>query len=69
MHPIGAKETRALRRLQREASTTSPYVFVSERGATLSVAGYQRKAAQIARLGRNSMHSFYLIGMSSGPVV
>ena len=33
--------------LQREAPT-SPYVFVSERGAPLSVAGYQR---MIARAG------------------
>ena len=38
-HPISAKESRALRRLQREALAPSPYVFVSERGAPLSVAG------------------------------
>jgi hypothetical protein len=31
-----------LRRLQREAEVTSPYVFVSERGAPLSGAGYTR---------------------------
>src|SRR5262245_22937813 len=31
VHPLGAKESRALRRLQREATTRSPYVFVSER--------------------------------------
>ena len=46
MHPIGAKESRALRRLQRETQTPSPYVFVSERGAPLSVAGYQRMIAR-----------------------
>ncbi len=46
VHPIGAKETRALRKLQREASVSSPYVFVSERGAPLSVAGYQRMVAR-----------------------
>jgi integrase len=46
VHPIGAKESRALRRLQREASVKSPYVFVSERGAPLSVAGYQRMVAR-----------------------
>jgi type 1 fimbriae regulatory protein FimB/type 1 fimbriae regulatory protein FimE len=40
VHPIGAKQTRALRRLQRKAQAPSPYVFVSERGAPLSVAGY-----------------------------
>ena len=32
VHPIGAKQTRALRRLQRKAQAPSPYVFVSERG-------------------------------------
>src|SRR5262247_4836094 len=36
VHPISARESRALRRLQREAPT-SPYVFISERGAPLSV--------------------------------
>ena len=36
VHPFGAKESRALRRLQREASIKSPYVFVSERGAPLT---------------------------------
>src|SRR5262249_43394944 len=46
VHPFGAKESRALRRLQREATTRSPYVFVSERGAPLSVAGYQRMVAR-----------------------
>ena len=46
VHPIGAKESRALRRLQREATVTSPYIFVSERGAPLSVAGYQRMVAR-----------------------
>jgi type 1 fimbriae regulatory protein FimB/type 1 fimbriae regulatory protein FimE len=42
VHPIGGKEIRALRRLQREATVKSLYVFISERGAPLSVAGYQR---------------------------
>jgi integrase len=46
VHPIRARESRALRRLQREASTPSQYVFVSERGAPLSVAGYQRMVAR-----------------------
>jgi type 1 fimbriae regulatory protein FimB/type 1 fimbriae regulatory protein FimE len=46
VHPVGAKESRALRRLQRKAKVSSPYVFVSERGAPLSVAGYQRMAAR-----------------------
>ena len=40
LHPLGAKELRALRR-QRE-SAQGVHVFVSERLAPLSVAGYQR---------------------------
>src|SRR5215467_10869862 len=53
VHPISARESRALRRLQRE-SPASRYVFISERGAPLSVAGYQRmvaRAGEAARLG------------------
>ena len=55
VHPFGAKESRALRRLQREASTKSPYVFVSERDSPLSVAGYQR---MIARAGEAAGFGF-----------
>jgi integrase len=46
VHPIGGKEMRALRRLQRETTAKSVYVFISERGAPLSVAGYQRMVAR-----------------------
>jgi integrase len=45
VHPISGKELRALRRLLRE-SERSTYIFVSERGAPLSVAGYQRMVAR-----------------------
>ena len=45
VHPIGGRELRALRRLQRE-TPKSIYVFVSERLAPLSVAGYQRMVAR-----------------------
>ena len=45
VHPISARESRALRKLLREAPP-SPYVFISERGAPLSVAGYQRMVAR-----------------------
>jgi integrase len=55
VHPITGKEMRALRRLQREAKTPSPYVFVSERGAPLSVAGYER---MVARTGAAAGFSF-----------
>jgi hypothetical protein len=39
-----ARESRALRKLLREAPA-SPYVFMSERRAPLSAAGYQRMVA------------------------
>ena len=45
VHPISARESRALRKLLREAAT-SPYVFISERRAPLSAAGYQRMVAR-----------------------
>src|SRR6516225_5985078 len=45
VHPISARESRALRKLLREAPT-SPYVFISERCAPLSAAGYQRMVAR-----------------------
>jgi type 1 fimbriae regulatory protein FimB/type 1 fimbriae regulatory protein FimE len=58
VHPIGARECRALRKLQRDmiaaGTMTSPYVFQSERGSPLSVAGYQRmvaRAGEAARFG------------------
>jgi len=57
VHPIGAKESRALRRLQRETKTASRYVFVSERGAPLSVAGYQR---MVARAGEAAGFGFLI---------
>ena len=52
VHPIGGREMRALRRLQRESSVKSPYVFVSERGAPLSVAGYQRMVARVGKAAK-----------------
>jgi site-specific recombinase XerD len=67
VHPIGARESRALRKLQRgrllAASTmSSPYVFVSERGSPLSVAGYQRMVARAGEAARFSLlvHSHML---------
>ena len=40
VHPISARESRALRKLLREAPT-SPYVLISERHAPLSVCSHQ----------------------------
>jgi integrase len=53
VHPLSGAELRALRRLQRE-SPASPYVFVSERAAPFTAAGFARmieRAAQRAALG------------------
>lgn len=47
-HPIMGDELRALRRLQRELEPKSPFVFVSERGAPFTTAGFAR---MIERLG------------------
>jgi site-specific recombinase XerD len=52
-HPLTGRELRALRRLEREAAIKSPFVFVSERGAPLSTAGFARmleRATAMARL-------------------
>jgi type 1 fimbriae regulatory protein FimB/type 1 fimbriae regulatory protein FimE len=46
-HPLGGAELRALRRLQREAPP-SEFVFVSERGAPFTTAGF---AKMIERAG------------------
>jgi integrase len=42
-HPLRADELRALRKLQRE-STSSPFVFTSERGAPFATAGFAKMA-------------------------
>jgi type 1 fimbriae regulatory protein FimE len=54
VHPVGGRELRALRRLKRESSH-GVYVFVSERLAPLSVAGYQR---MVARAGESAGFPF-----------
>jgi integrase len=53
-HPILGDELRALRRLQREQEPRSPFVFVSERGAPFTTAGFSRvveRAGVAAKLG------------------
>jgi type 1 fimbriae regulatory protein FimB/type 1 fimbriae regulatory protein FimE len=57
VHPISAKESRALCHLHRERAVRSPYVFVSERDAPLSVAGYQR---MVARAGEAAGFGFLI---------
>jgi type 1 fimbriae regulatory protein FimB/type 1 fimbriae regulatory protein FimE len=62
VHPIGGKEMRALRRLQRQADTKSVFVFNSERGAPLGVAGYQRMVARAGKAAKfpSLIHSHML---------
>ena len=47
VHPLSGSEMRALRRLQRE-SDASPFVFVSERGAPFTTAGFARMMERAA---------------------
>jgi type 1 fimbriae regulatory protein FimB/type 1 fimbriae regulatory protein FimE len=41
VHPLSGMEMRALRRLQRE-SRAAPFIFISERGAPFTTAGFAR---------------------------
>ena len=53
-HPIQGDELRALRRLQRDQETKSPFVFTSERGSPFTTAGFARmveRAGIEAKLG------------------
>jgi type 1 fimbriae regulatory protein FimB/type 1 fimbriae regulatory protein FimE len=54
VHPMTGRELRALRRLQRETpeGARTPHIFVSERLAPLSVAGYQRMVARVGEAAR-----------------
>ena len=54
VHPILGDELRMLRRLHREQSPASPFVFTTERGAPFSAAGFQKmvtRAGEAAELG------------------
>ena len=47
VHPLSGSELRALRQLQREGEV-SPFVFVSERGAPFTTAGFARMMERAA---------------------
>jgi integrase len=47
-HPLTGRELRMLRRLKREQSPASPFVFTSERGAPFATGGFR---TLVARLG------------------
>jgi hypothetical protein len=49
-HPLTGRELRALRRLQREQESKSPFVFVSERGAPFSTRGFQAMVERAAKV-------------------
>src|SRR6516164_869940 len=48
-HPLTGRELRALRRLQREQRSKSPFVFVSERSAPFAKRGFQAMVERTAR--------------------
>jgi integrase len=50
-HPLTGKELRALRRLQREQDTKSPFVFTSERGAPFTKRGFQAMVERAGKVG------------------
>jgi type 1 fimbriae regulatory protein FimB/type 1 fimbriae regulatory protein FimE len=54
VHPLTGTELRALRRLQREQEP-GRYVFMSERGAPMSTAGFRR---MVGRLGKAAKMPF-----------
>jgi hypothetical protein len=49
-HPLTGKELRALRRLQREQDTKSPFVCTSERGTPFTKRGFQAMWPTTARI-------------------
>ena len=54
VHPSDPRRLRALRRLQREQESRSPFVFTSERGAPFTTAGFARmveRVGEAAKLG------------------
>jgi integrase len=54
-HPLTGRELRALRRLQREQESKSPFVFVSERGTPFSNRGFQAMVERAAKLADFAM--------------
>src|SRR5262249_4506698 len=54
-HPLTGRELRALRRLQREQQSKSPFVFVSERGAPFSTRGFQAMVGRAAKVAAFDM--------------
>jgi type 1 fimbriae regulatory protein FimB/type 1 fimbriae regulatory protein FimE len=53
VHPMGGEEIRALRRLKRE-EVESRYVFMTERAAPLSAAGFRKTLTRVGEAARMS---------------
>lgn len=54
VHPVGGAEIRALRRLQRDQGSSSPFVFTTERGGPLTTSTVRKlvqRAGETAGLG------------------
>jgi site-specific recombinase XerD len=49
VHPIRGTELRALRRLEREQTPPSPYLFTTERRSPMTVAGFQKLLTRISQ--------------------
>ena len=49
VHPLSGSELRALRRLRRDSDDASPFVFVSERDAPFTTAGFARMMERAAK--------------------
>jgi type 1 fimbriae regulatory protein FimB/type 1 fimbriae regulatory protein FimE len=47
-HPLTGRELRVLRRLHREAEGRSPFLFVSQRGAPMTVSNFQKLMTKAA---------------------
>ena len=45
VHPLSGRELRALRRLRREQDPASTFIFMSERGAPFTPAGFRKMVA------------------------
>jgi type 1 fimbriae regulatory protein FimB/type 1 fimbriae regulatory protein FimE len=54
VHPLGGVELRALRRLKRDQEPPSPFVFMSERGAPFTTAGWRKMVGRLPDLCQES---------------
>src|SRR4029077_18744568 len=68
VHPLAGVKIRALRQIRREQPAGARHVFLSERGAPISTAGFARmftRTAEAAGLGELRVHP-HMLGHSAG---